>query len=342
MVWCERKYNPDWGMIVPSKLVRRDISGELPSLALCSWEIAWMSQVASVGLATWSATSDILATWLPLARAVNGTNAQIFAGELPPNPCKGTPEMTQIVQHPCNACSVDMPCKSLALDQNNIRVCSRCLAGAHGNRPPILEARVIRILKASVGRDRRAVGFLGSLDNTTYLNALISWARTTLDHRRGKAYTNQYSGKLLGMLSSHSSHQHPLCLSCGAIFPFSLDNTGKAAIHWVDNLALVPWALNSCKYTSLPIDLQVLGTYRRSLVALDEPIKSRDAVVREEVNGLQCALVVDCSRFTTIRRKFPESFQSAQSNFSTSERNGFPGGCTQETQCRLALRLQYE
>jgi hypothetical protein len=75
----------------------------------------------------------------------------------------------------------------------------------------------------------------------------------------------------------------PRNVSLDAIFPFLLDNKGNTVIHWADNIALVPIALNLGKPMHLPIFLQTLSDYFRACQRLASGVQTGDDRAVEEL-----------------------------------------------------------
>nr|XP_036579828.1 uncharacterized protein CTRU02_10304 [Colletotrichum truncatum]KAF6787508.1 hypothetical protein CTRU02_10304 [Colletotrichum truncatum] len=123
-------------------------------------------------------------------------------------------------------------------------------------------------------------------------------------NQSGTAYINAYSGMLVRPPVCRS---HPLNLSIDAIFPLALDATGAPGSHVSGNIEVIPFALNMCKHTHLPIFLQELGKYYRQWIASVPFYQSGVPTVRNAVAMLQEKLVHDCRRFTDLKLKVPWS-----------------------------------
>jgi hypothetical protein len=109
------------------KAPRTDISRPLLPVRIRSPDYAWTKPVVDCCLSTWSETSDLLNTWVTIARIVDEVNERILTGAQSPGHCDCTPDMAAPRSHPCSRCGTNTLCSLLAVDLDGFRACEQCL-----------------------------------------------------------------------------------------------------------------------------------------------------------------------------------------------------------------------
>ena len=61
-----------------------------------------------------------------------------------------------------------------------------------------------------------------------------------------------------------------------ALFPISVDDLGRVAIHWGGNVAVVPEAMNPARGIHLPVVMEKMGIYYRQFVTLEAAVQEGD------------------------------------------------------------------
>jgi len=286
--------------VLLGKAPTNDISCPLPIVRIQSPDFAWTRPVVDHCLSMWLKTSDILKTWVSVARLVDEVNERILAGEPSPSFCDCSPDMAAKTDHPCSRCGSTTVCKMLSEDPHGFRACEECLQKSF---IPGTQRRAIYSLKNSVRREQRYIDGDRLGDIQSMLAIGREWITRKLQGQYGYSYVNAYSGAVIHQ-RGHGMRD-PLHISCDAVFPISIGNKGKTMIHWADNISLIPEALNSCKHAHLPIFLETLAEYCRQVWPLAEASGAADLRAVPETQRLQEQLMADCSRFAYIRSKLP-------------------------------------
>ncbi|KAL0936333.1 uncharacterized protein CTRU02_208548 [Colletotrichum truncatum] len=286
--------------IIPGDRVLMDLPG-LPSLRINSRNMGWAEPIGDAAINTWLNTSDILAVWQAMARDVDNANDQIFRDQEAPNVCHCADDVMSVTAHACGQCGKSTICESLAEHPYGYRACSVCCNNAL-QLPSLCSREVrarLRILVMESRLKRLSVQAISDL-----VDPLVREVEHRFINQSGTAYINAYSGMLVRPPVCRS---HPLNLSIDAIFPLALDATGAPGSHVSGNIEVIPFALNMCKHTHLPIFLQELGKYYRQWIASVPFYQSGVPTVRNAVAMLQEKLVHDCRRFTDLKLKVPWS-----------------------------------
>ncbi|OBR04842.1 hypothetical protein CH63R_11545 [Colletotrichum higginsianum IMI 349063] len=296
--------------IIPGDRLLEDMPG-LPSFRVCSRDMGWTEPIGDAAITTWLTSNSILEVWGAMARGVDAANTQITLGQEPPNACHCSDEAKSMTAHACGHCGKETMCELLADHPNGYRACPACCSKALQSAP--ISGREVRSRLRDLVTERRRRKLSGSA-----ISGLTDTLVKEVEHRyigqKGTSYINGYSGS---MVRPPAIRGHPLALSIEAIFPIALDEAGVTGLHVPGNIDIVPFCLNTCKHTSLPIFLQELGKYYRQWVATECSYQSGVSVAREKIAFLQSKLVRDCRRFTDITLKVPWS-KTARLNLDIS------------------------
>jgi len=276
-----------------------DISHPLPPVRIRSPDYAWTKPVVDCCLSMWSETSDLLKTCVAVARVIDEVNERIRTGAQSPGHCDCTPSMAAPRSHPCSRCGTNTLCSLLAVDLDGFRACEQCLQKSFvsGN-----QRRAILSLERAARRERQSIAPERLADVRSLVAIGGEWISRQLEGQYRYRYRNAYSGAVIQQVPEM---RHPTQITCDAVFPISIGNEGKTMIHWVDNIGLVPHALNSCKHAHLPIFLETVAEYCRQVWPLVEQSRVGDVGAIQEVQRLQQQFIAACSRFAYIRNKLP-------------------------------------
>jgi len=288
----------------PGQPVKNSIAGTLPWPKINSVDVSWVKPLYDMALSRWTETGDILDTWMLLAKAADEINARILAGEHSPNFCDRAGECT--LDHPCSVCGMDTPCNSLTTYWDEDRACPICITRENCYfTPKRLESILLRQIRLQWSVERRKSRQADAVNrDDEQIEVMRQRVCGLLTGAHGPNYRCTYSGQYV----RHGRVIYePHNASVDAIFPFTLDNKGKTVIHWADNIALVPIALNLGKHMQLPIFLQTLSDYFRACQRLVNGVQTGNDRAVEELRQLEEHMVTDCRRLAIVRNRVPKS-----------------------------------
>lgn len=215
-----------------------------------------------------------------LRKAADKINARIHAWEHAPDFCDRVGECT--LQHPCSVCRMDTPRSSLTMYWDENLACPACIARENCYfTPKRLESILLSQIRLYWSVERRKYKQTSAVNRDdeqieVMRQRLCGLLTDAHGPNYGCTYSSQYARRG-GLVSD------PRNVSLDAIFPFLLDNKGNTVIHWADNIALVPIALNLGKPMHLPIFLQTLSDYFRACQRLASGVQTGDDRAVEEL-----------------------------------------------------------
>ncbi|KAH7129774.1 hypothetical protein B0J13DRAFT_610892 [Dactylonectria estremocensis] len=299
---CQPRQSRVGTYLFPTAPVRKNISGKLPSLVIQSWDNSWTESVFKAGELTWLESSDPIAAWVSMSRAVDIVNLRICAGDESPASCHCSPDDSTETMHPCTHCCSMTTCSALALGAWGLPECANCLVltGYQRSSVNVTQRLAEESLMHSLIAECKSNGL--PLQSSAIRDARREGEeriRELLPHDLTSGWTNLFSGKVMSP-QPHAKHLLP---SVDAVFPFGIQSSGQTLLHAANNLALIPAALNSAKHIQLPIAVQKIAQYFRRFTQLKGALRLGEEPAVQEIEALQGQLVTDCTRFSQIRMK---------------------------------------
>ncbi|KAI8156745.1 hypothetical protein K4K49_007611 [Colletotrichum sp. SAR 10_70] len=294
---------------------------KLPDLIIRSTNRSWGRPAEQAIIQTWLDTGSVAEAWIRGAEIVDELNQAIRDGEPPPNLCNCTPEVADLVCHPCAGCGRIQLCQSLVQSRyDGQRVCGPCenRRGKWIMKDLVHDAIDFAISKnthsdltksqgetgrAKISREEREK-LMKDLRENLFATLPDDSAVEAAGLKPGLTYYDQYTGKLrqqeIG--SASGSGAVPTKLSLDAAFPAWPTPRGYR-VHVAGNVFVTTQAINYAKHIQLPAFLYSLGDYVRQRDAIKQRYDGNIAAPAcvKDLENLERQMVDTCDQLRTLR-----------------------------------------
>ena len=261
--------------ISPTKRVKNDILGSLPSIYVNSTKIRVLPVLNAI-IQTWTQSEDILEAWKAGCRTADTVNAAITEGEVPIKVCHCEDPSSSGEVHPCAGCLRIMSCAEMRDDYKQDRICRLCAAtpAKDFNHSAIThEGRVAKDSNPLVIAHEGHVAIYRAVRSNLWYEA----KRCSIPHE-------VYSARVLPIWRSLQQHaliggqwqdayclvdrrsvagRNPFLPSFEAVFPYIVFE-GKTQYHAPGNVVITALYINLLKHTYIPALLSHVANYIRS------------------------------------------------------------------------------